>query len=753
MSKKKEKRELSSPKRQHIQADEKKKRFIRFFILSLLTIFVLVLVLFSLYFPLKYKSDRKSDLNVLLITVDTLRADYLGCYGNERVKTPALDGLAKNGIKFDSAFAHNVITLPSHVNILTGTYPIFHGVRENIGFRVKDETLTLAEILKKNGYKTGAFIGAFPLDSRFGLDKGFDVYDDNYGDSNALNDFSFAERKAEDVIRAAISWTDFLYQNEKLNSTQASGQRWFCWVHIFDPHAPYNPPQEFKDRHPENLYSGEVEYTDTSIGLLIEYLKKSGYEKDTLIVITSDHGESLGEHGERTHGIFAYNSTLHIPLIFYNPSVFREARSISKMVRHIDIVPTILDLLDIRIPDEIQGSSLVSLLENPSKSKWKSKDCYFESMTANLDRNWAPLKGVISDQFKYIDLPLKELYDIQSDYKEENNLVGKEISLMNESGNKLDECIRKYSVEKNQKIIRIEENSETLEKLRSLGYIGPSEKRPAKKIYSVQDDPKNLIYLDTMLHEAMGNFLNNDYEKAIHLLEKVLELRPDFYRIYANLSFIYHEMGELQKSVETLKKAMELNLENPDLLVRLGIYLQEIGSVNQSVEILESLIKQDPQNIDVLNFLGMGYWRQGNSDKAAETFERLLSLKRNFPSAYNNLGAVYLGDKKYDLAYEMFKEAIRLDPKLSGAYNGLGVVYVNREDYDNAVESWKKAISLDRKQYDALFNLGILLVRLGRFDEAVPYLEQFVKAAPAQKYGKDIPKVEKLIEGISSAKR
>jgi arylsulfatase A-like enzyme/Tfp pilus assembly protein PilF len=675
-------------------------------------------------------------LNILLVTIDTLRADYLSCYGSKRVGTPQIDSLAEKGILFENAFAHNVVTLPSHINILTGTYPIYHGVQDNAGFRLDEGAITLSEVLKQNGYETGAFIGAFPLDDRFGLNQGFDLYDDFYGDTMAQNDFSFVERRADDVVENALEWIN---QNKQ--------GRWFCWVHVFDPHAPYNPPPSFKEKYPGDLYAGEVAYVDFALGNIFEFLKKGGLEDETLVVITSDHGEGLGEHQEPTHGVFAYNGTLHIPLIFCQPRLFPESKRISRRVRHVDIMPTVLDIVGSEIPKEVQGNTLVPVIKNPKKGK--AEDCYFESMTPHLNRDWAPLRGILSDRFKYIDLPIEELYDYESDYKEENNLAEKEKSAVEKLRERLQTLMNKYSSKEIGETRRVKEDPKTLEKLRALGYISSSGQRPSERIYTQEDDPKSLIDLDNMSHAAINEYLLGNPSRAIQIFTEIIRRRPSMGLTYSQLSFVYHEEGQIEKAIQTLKDGLALNLNNKlELMAKLGIYLHETEQHKESIEVLQAVLAEDPDHAEALNYLGISYWRSGQYEKAIPALEKLIALDSGYASAYNNLGSVYLSQKRYELAAEHFLNAIKYDSGLAGPYNGLGVIYANKGDHSTAIKNWKKAVELDSRQYDALYNLGILLAQEGRFEEAVVYLERFIHSAPAYKYRDDIEKMKQLVARI-----
>jgi len=375
-------------------------------------------------------------------------------------------------------------------------------------------------------------------------------------------------------------------------------------------------------------------------------------------------------------------------------------------------------------------------------------------MTPHLNRDWAPLQGVLSDQFKYIDLPIKELYDVESDYREENNLAVKDRSTVEKLNKHLQTLIKKYSSKTSKEIRRVKEDPETLEKLRALGYVSGSSKRSSKRIYTKEDDPKRLIDLDNMSHTAIDEYLLGNPSRAIELFNEVIERRPTMGLTYSQLSFVYHEVGQMEKAIQTLEKGLALNLNNRlELMAKLGIYLQEKGQFKRSIEILQGVLEEDPDHAEALNYLGISYWRSGQYDRAIPIFEKLIVLDSGYASAYNNLGSVYLSQKKYELATENFVKALKYDSRLAGPYNGLGVVYVNQGDNSAAIENWKRAVELDNQQYDALYNLGILLARVGRFGEAVDYLERFIQTAPPLKYEKDIENIKELVARIKKNTR
>src|SRR5689334_13252002 len=350
--------------------------------------------------------------NILLVTIDTLRADHVGAYGSTLGATPTLDRFAAEGLRFEVAHAHVPMTLPSHTTIMTGLYPIANGVHDNGSFRYDGAKPTLAGELKRAGYRTAAFVGAFVLDARFGLNAGFDLYDDRVQGSSA--NLEIVQRPADAVLAPAAEWIlNPQSAQSAINQQSAiSNHQWFVWVHLYDPHEPYTPPEPYASRYAQDPYSGEIAYADASLGAFLDRLKGAGALDRTLVVVASDHGESLGEHGERTHGLFAYDSTLRVPLVAWAGAAIRP-HAISNVTRLVDVAPTILDLVGAPPLPSVPGRSL-----RPVASADASGDdppSYFESLNANLTRGWAPLKGIVSGRLKVIDLPLPELYDVEAD--------------------------------------------------------------------------------------------------------------------------------------------------------------------------------------------------------------------------------------------------------------------------------------------------------------------------------------------------
>ena len=362
---------------------------------------------------------------MLLVTIDTLRADALGAYGGP-ASTPALDRLAADGVRFDFAHAHAVLTLPSHASILTGEYPHRHGVRENSGYRLPGGARTVATVLKQAGYATAAFVAAFPVHSRFGLNAGFDVYDDRFGDGFGPVDLAMPERPASTVVPLAREW--IAGRRTGAAGPGQDAKPWFAWVHVFDPHAPYKPPPPFDAQYAGKPYHGEVAATDAALAPLLEDVRNSA--RPTLVIVTSDHGEGLGDHGEEAHGIFVYESTLRVPLIIASlggqsaaSKAARQGEVASVAARHVDILPTILDAVGLTVPDGLPGRTLLPRKEREAGAA--PRTTYFEAMSGMLNSGWAPLAGVLVDRDKFIDLPVAERFDLAADAAERSNLYGR----------------------------------------------------------------------------------------------------------------------------------------------------------------------------------------------------------------------------------------------------------------------------------------------------------------------------------------
>jgi arylsulfatase A-like enzyme/Flp pilus assembly protein TadD len=659
--------------------------------------------------------------NLLLITVDTLRPDRLSCYGSPYVKTPVIDRLAGSGVVFSRAFAHTPLTLPSHANILLGTTPLQHGVHDNGNFKVPDNLPSLTTFLKDHGYATGAFIGAFPLDARFGLDRGFDVYDQSYGSGTGL-DFQFAERRAGAVVAGALSWLD------------GRAGPWFLWIHVFDPHQPYDPPEPFASRFKADPYSGEVAYVDSALAKLSTYLDDSHQAGSTVVVITGDHGQSLGEHGETTHGYFAYNSTLWIPLVISGPGV--KPGRVEGNVCHIDIFPTVCDLLDLPRPAYLQGLSLVPAIRGRDMASLASRPIYFESLYAYYRRGWAPLRGFIEGPKKFIDLPLPEVYDLKADFKEAKNLAGGQ-SLSQERA-RLSGLIKSGSGP--DRAARPQLGAASREKLQSLGYVGGFQP-PAKDHFEASDDLKTLLPYNHKFEQAQELYFGGQAEQSIALLRELVRDRPDFDNPYLFLVTVYEKQGRLTDAEAVLKTGSASNPRNYKLAIEYGIVLAELGRNDEAIAVLNKaagMIDWDPE---LWNYLGVAFWNKGDLGNAVTAYEQALALDPRYAVVLSNLGTALASQAMQNKdpaalrrAMDSFKRALQCDPRDAAAYNGLGAAYHLLGDVDAAISCYEQAVAIEPDHKLALFNLGTAYLDKGDKARALTcltkYRERFYGSLP-----------------------
>lgn len=659
-------------------------------------------------------SAASSPVDVVLVTIDTLRADAVGYAGNTRVRTPNLDRLAAEGVLFTSAHAHNVLTLPSHVNILTGLYPYQHGVRANDGFRLDPKIPTIASLLKAKGYATAAMIAAFPLDARFGLAHDFDVYDQRYPQGAHEYDFTVPERESPEVVAAARAW----YAAEAARGDRPR----FLWVHLYDCHSPHNPPPALAAEFAAQPYLGEVTGVDAALGPLLEDIRASS--RPTLVVMTADHGEALGDHGEETHGLFAYEPTLHIPLVLWGAHVPRGVRLAS--ARHVDIAPTILESCGVPVPKGLPGRSLLPAVERDEPS-------YFEALDASLARGWAPLKGVVWHARKFIDLPLPEVYDLGSDPGERSNLVASRSDLVRE-------LKAKMPVDAPVGTPRAE-FGDTVARLRSLGYLSGS--APARSHYGPEDDPKNLVELDGRLQSIVRLYQQQKLDDAIAMARRVVRERPTMALGYEYVSFLLGQMGRDDQAAATLEEARARGLLTEVLASRLGLLYSVQGKSREALGVLEPL--HESRNPDVLNALGIVRATAGKVPEALTAFQSALRVDPGNAVAWQNIGLTEVQHGRAPEALAAFENAFRINDRLPRAWNGRGVALERLGRHAEAIESWKRSVSLDPQQFEAMLNLGTVALEQGNAALAREALRHFIASAPPALFAGDLRRARRLL--------
>ena len=672
--------------------------------------------------------------NVLLVTIDTLRQDRVGVYGNKSGLTPTLDRLAAAGVRFSHAFTPAPLTLPAHASILSGLSPNGHGIHNNTRFRLDAAVPTLATLLKGAGYRTGAFVGAFVLDGRFGLNHGFDVYDDRLAHGNTAS-FHFAERRAADVVKLAGDW---ILNRQSTNPQSAinqqsaiSNQQWFAWVHLFDPHAPYEAPPDY--RAGRSPYDAEVAYADAMLGQLVARLDAAGALARTLIVVTADHGESLGEHGETTHGLFAYDATLSVPLIVKGPSI--GPATIDAPVSHVDVAPTVLDLAGIAVPPRIDGTSLARPLP-------ASRALYFEALDASLTRGWAPLRGVVQDGWKYIDLPEAELYDLGHDPREQTNLAARDAhaAALKRSLDALSPAATAPHAEL---------DGAAADRLRSLGYTSGA---AARRGYTLADDPKRLAPLNERFNSALTAFDDGRPDEALAAFTAVLAERPDFTPARTSAATVLLARGAPRDAVHLLEEGIAAGDRSPDLLGRLGRARQAAGDLRGAVEAFERARAGGDDNPEVASDLAIANAALGRVDAARAIFRDQLARDSSSATTWYNLGLLELQSRHSGDAAAAFRRATTIEPDYGEAWQALGASLAD-SDRRGAIEAWRKAEALRPRDYDLLFNLGMLLADSDTPQEATSYLQRFLREAPGQQYARDLARVEAALARVSGSAR
>ncbi len=660
--------------------------------------------------------------SVLLITVDTLRADAPGYAGGPPGVTPAIDHLAAGGRRFHRAHAHAVLTLPAHASILTGLYPYQHGVRDNGGYVLAPSVPTLAGRLAGAGFATAAFVAAFPLDSRFGLDAGFALYDDRYREVGPAETFLLAERPGGEVVGPALAWW-----------RENAGRRRFLWVHLFEPHAPYEPPEPFAGRFAEAPYFGEVAAADAALAPLLEPFLE-GRETGTLVVLTADHGEGLGEHGEATHGLFAYQSTLRVPLVLFGPGV--ETGDDHRLARHVDLAPSILEAAGLAAAGggpEPPGRSLLAPAEEPATS-------YFEALHAALNRGWAPLRGTVAGGLKYIELPLPELYDLEADPEERDNRVAER----RRDAGRLDRLLPE---ERPWPPAAGAVTAADAQDLAALGYLAGGAGR--RDGYTAADDPKNLVEVDRKMHLVLEAYARRELAEAERLGREVLAGRPEMPPVWALLAQVLVEAGRLDEALALMEEAIGRDLATDSLLRQYGLTLAWTGRAERAVEVLRPLAAGgDPAAVDAL---GTALLEAGRPEEAIAVLGPLLARDPDDAQALDNLTVAQLALGRWPEAERHARRTLEVDPRRPSAWNHLGVARYRQGDGAGALAAWERSLELAPEQLDTLFNLGVKAAELGRPERAETALRRFVSEAPPARYGRQLEVARDLLRRLETA--
>jgi arylsulfatase A-like enzyme/Tfp pilus assembly protein PilF len=655
--------------------------------------FCLILIAALVFFGAN--GQKQTRYNVLLISIDTLRADALGCYGNSQ-KTPAIDSLAARSVLFENTISQVPLTLPSHATILTGLFPPQHGIRNNEIFVLPQKITTLAEMFQKNGYNTGAVVGSFALDSGFGIAQGFDQYDDQIDPGNN-SETPYVERHADTVWNRGRQWI------EKQTSP------WFCFLHFYDPHTAYAPPKPFPQ-----TYSGEVAYVDSVLAQLFAYLQSRNLNNTTIIILLSDHGESLGEHGEASHGVFLYDATLKVPLMISVPAL--AAKRVSQVVRLADVAPTILALAGLpALPAQSTpaGVSLVSIM----KGEPKDLAAYSETYYTNLLMGWAPLHSIRTGQFKWIDAPSPEFYNLSSDPKENKNLYS--------SGSVPASMKREMDRFAATKPIAPQESQtdpEVRERLASLGYVTGSSSVPEG---SATFDPKNGIQTWGKIEAAVTSAQIGRLSEAEKGLKDALQDQPDNVIAQKFLANVLTREKKDDEAISYLKKAMNSTLHQEETRVDLAKILYAKKEYGQTLETILPVAGKQSQNAVALKLAGLSAAHEKQYDAASDFLERALQLSpkdsdclstqaailshlnrdQDALGKYRTLesvraltdeeavqvAAIFITEKDLVNAETYFQKAIAANPKSIQAWRGMALIHASRQEWTKAMEAFIKA--------------------------------------------------------------
>jgi choline-sulfatase len=655
--------------------------------------------------------SRNHRPSVLLVTLDTVRADHLGCYGYSRIRTPALDGLASEGVRFARAYVQVPITLPSHVVILSGTYPMWNGVRDFTTRGLSPDVGLLAEAFERHGYATAAFVSAFVLDSSWGLKRGFQVYDDQFDPRQ------FETQNPGNIQRRGGETVDHLLGWLKSQATGVAAARpFFVWLHLYDPHSPYDPPEPFRTRYASHPYDGEIAYADSQLGRVFDYLRQAELYDPALVVFVSDHGESLGEHGEDEHGFFLYRSTLQVPLIVKLPRSSR-ATSGGRVVRvpvgTIDLAPTLLEVSHLEDPlrRQFQGQSLAPLVLG--KTTVSDRPVYSETYYPRNSFGWSPLRSISTSRYSYVEAPRRELYDAIRDGAEAQNLYEERSADGLALHSQLLDLERRYTRASLSALAAASPlSAETLEKLRSLGYVAYAAP-PANGGGGNLADPKDRLGTFKSILRAEDLAAAGKFDRSDALLGSLRSSEPDLYLVPFMLGENALKERHWLDAERELLACLKLNPSFEQAVMGLARVTLAQDKLDQAHTWLKLAVSQNPRNFLAYFGLGLVAQKQNRTEEARNEFEKSIREKPNYAPSQQALGVMLVETRNYPEALEPLRRASELAEQNPAVWNYLGTAYANTGDSRNALKSYQKALSLKGDYAAARLNLAFAYQRTG----------------------------------------
>ena len=655
------------------------------------------------------------DFNVLLITLDTTRADSLGAYGAPDGATPNLDRLARSGVVFDEAITAAPLTLPAHSSLFTAKYPPRHGVRDNGGFVLDGGETTLAERLKNAGFQTGGFVGAYVLDRRWGIAQGFDTYFDDFDFAKAKGSaLASVERPANEVADHALAWLD-----------SVASSRFFGWVHFYDAHSPYDPPEPYRTRFADRPYEGEVSFVDSQLGRLVAFLERRHLLEKTIVVAIGDHGESLGEHGESTHGFFVYRSVLRVPFTILAPVEGMHGKRIANTVRSVDLTPTLLDLVGVPMTGPVDGRSLVPLMTGASRDL--DVDAYSEAMYPRYHFGWSELRSITAGRYHYINAPRPELYDILQDPAEAHNLYATRRTL----ADRMAESLRSVETRSDGGAPRTEDvDPDVRARLAALGYVGTFVTASAAPD-SMLADPKDKIDLFNLMTDAREK-LQDEHEAAegIAMLQRVAAKDPQVIDVWLLLGNEYAKEGQYQKALAQFRRALELKPDYDLALRNMANVYRDMGRPGDAIAGYERLLSIDRNNVQARQELAQLLLDIGRLPDAERELEAVLRQDSHLAAAHNTLGALRLKQGQLDAGEREIRAALTQRADLPLAHFNLALAAEQRGDTKGAIAEYRSEIDQHPNSYMAEFNLGKLYERLGDQGSQLEAYEAAIKSNP-----------------------
>jgi arylsulfatase A-like enzyme/Tfp pilus assembly protein PilF len=672
--------------------------------------------------------DRPARPPIVLITIDTLRADRLGSYGSARGLTPSLDAFAREATRFTAAVSQVPLTLPSHATILTGLHPARHGVRTNDGFRLSPTAPALAAALKAAGYATGAFVGGYPLRRSSGLSRGFDRYDDEF-----LASPGAIERSADAVLQSAEAWID-----------TGAAQPFFAWIHLFDPHSPYTPPPPFAAAHRDSPYDGEVAYTDAAVGRFLDHLRQRDLFAAATIVIVADHGESLGEHGERTHGTFLYDSTVRVPLLIKMSASRSTVRlkpgttgTIDVPVETADLAPTIAAIAGATL-DRTDGQSVLPLIDGAAGDP--DRAAYAESYYQNVLLGWSPLRAVRTARWKLVEAPRSELYDLEHDPGELQNRLEERAALasgLQRALHALDPGDRAPGETPTAAA------SESAERLRSLGYASGSTV-PTAATGAI--DPKDRIAVWAALEEGI-DLTGHDAASAEQKFTRAVQLDPGNGLALKYLGDLRYGAGRLHDARDLYRRAIDAGFRHADVYVNLAAIAERDGHLDEARDVLASAVRLNASDADAWNRLGLVEARRNDLEAARRAFSQAIAAAADRAEPYYNLGVVERRAGNEAAAQARLQDAIARNRAYPEAHYELGTGFLLQHQPERALEAYRAALASRPDYAEALFGAARAELDLGKSADARRDYEDFLRVAPPA-YRRQIAAARAAIEKL-----